>query len=458
MKGLALPVATALAAPEELWRLIFHVATASSLPRDVGHRPFQSLRDISETTTSLDEEARRLRTCLSITRVCKLWRFLVAEYLYEDVRIMGAAGLKSLVSGLQRSALEDGLGGFGRYIRRLEMPMRHTQSGIHVSPFEMALPSSSTFQLGDLFRLCPRLEIFCRPCLRLDSEGINFWASLIDTPLEGDTALLPHLRRLEWSAALPHYFRQLTKMKIPRYVTDLDTRFHEVQNTSRLSELITHAPALEYLCISSDRRDALSRLPPCPRLHTLRINCSHYHSKHVRNLLIPHTPYLPNLTHLILHAMLPSPLLAFLAAAGARLRTLEFAFAPQLVFSATQMQRLLSRCPALDELAFCVGAPEITAPAAFAHPTLRRVRLKLNPDEWYPYKHVLQTQFGVLTSEAFPALQGVVLHDVTRSLVRREVGPALLDALLRRGLKVVYDDGEVVTAASLRRPTRQNGQ
>ncbi|KAJ6475115.1 hypothetical protein C8R47DRAFT_1293716 [Mycena vitilis] len=429
-------VASAPVVPEELWRLIFGLAAHSSLSHDVGYGHFQSLRDISQTTTRLDEDARRLRTCLSITGVCKLWRLLVAEYMYEDVRIKGAASLKSLVSGLQRSALEDVLGGFGRYIRRLEIPMRHTQSSqpnIHLSPFEMAPSSSPGFHLGDLIRLCPRLEIFCRPYLRLDSEGMNFWASLINTPLETDVPLLPRLRRLEW------------------YESDLDTHFHGNHTAERLSELMIHAPALEYLYISSDRRDALSRLPSCPRLQTLRINRSHHHSKHVHNLRIPHAPELPNLTHLILHAMLPSPLLAFLAATGERVRTLEFAFAPQLVFSATQMQRLLSRCPALEELAFCVGAPEITAPAAFAHHTLRRVRLKLSPDEWYPYKHVLQTQFGVLAGEAFPALQEVVLHDVTRSLVRREVGPALLGVLLRRGFKVVYDDGEVVTTASLRR-------
>ncbi|KAJ6549824.1 hypothetical protein B0H19DRAFT_1378623 [Mycena capillaripes] len=419
-------------APAEVWRLIFMLATASTLPCDVGYAPFQALRDVAESTASLEEEAWRLKTCLSITYVCRLWRIVVAEFLYEDVRIMDHAGLKSLIYGLQRSAMEDGRGGFGWYIRRLEMPKRLTHFSQPNAPFSpFALPplpsSSSALRLSDLFRYCPRLEAFCRPCLRLDNEDIYFWAGLIATPLEGDTPLLPRLRRLEW------------------YETDLDTRFYGNKNTLRLAELIAHAPALEYLFMSSDRPDALSRLPSCPSLHTLRINRSHYHSHHIKHLRPPHAPSVPHLTHLVLHTMLPSPLLAFLSVTGPHIRVLELAFAPQLVFSGNQMHRLLSRCPALEELAFYLGAPEISAPTAFAHPALRRVRLKLSPEEWYPYKHVLKSQFGVLMGGAFPGLREMVLHDSTRSLMQREVGPGLLRALVCRGCSVMYDDGEVVT-------------
>ncbi|KAF7342295.1 t-SNARE coiled-coil-like proteiny domain-containing protein [Mycena venus] len=426
-------------APAELWRAVFLLAGASSLPQDAGYAPFQPLRDMSETAAGLEEESQRLKTCLSLMRVCRLWRFLAAEFLYEDVRIMDSAGLESLASGLRRSAKEDELGGFGRYIRRLELPMRQTQftqqSPLHLRPFALPslIPTSSGFRLSDLLRLCPRLEIFSRPCLRLDNEDIYFWGGLVSSPIEDEgSPLLPRLRRLEW------------------YETDLDTRFYGNKNTLRLSELITHAPALEYLFMSSDRYDALSGLPSCPSLHTLRINRSHYHSHHVKCLRPPDVPYVPKLTHLVLHTMLPSPLLAFLSVAGAQLRVLELTFAPQLVFSAHQMQRLLSRCPALEELAFYVGAPEITAPATvgFSHSALRRVRLKLSPEEWYPYKHVLKTQFGILVGPSFPGLEEVVLHDPSRSLARREVWPGLLRALIDRGCRVVYDDETIVESGA----------
>ncbi|KAJ6505323.1 hypothetical protein C8R45DRAFT_547199 [Mycena sanguinolenta] len=420
--------------PAEIWRSIFVHARVSRASHHAGYAPFQPLRDMAEPSAAREEETQRLQTCLSIMRVCRLWRLIAAEFLYNDVRIRDSTGLNGLVNELQRSATDDGIGGFGCYIRRLELPTRQFRFTEHTaqwSPLPMpplAVPSSD-FRLVDLLRLCPRLEIFCRPSLRLDSRDLIFWAALISTSLgTANPPMLPCLRRLEW------------------YETDLDTRFYGSKNTARLAELVAHAPALEDLFISSDRPDALSALPSCPSLHTLRLNHSHHHSHHTKSPCVLNTPYVPHLTHLVLHAMLPSPLLAFLSVAGAHLHVLEFAFAPQSVFSKTQMQRLLSRCPSLRELAFYVGAPEIAAPPpAFHHPALRRARLKLSPDEWHPYKHVLMSQFGVLSGPAFPGLEEIVLHDSNRSLARREVWPSLLRALVRRGCRVIYEDGEMVS-------------
>ncbi|KAF7367901.1 hypothetical protein MSAN_00854900 [Mycena sanguinolenta] len=420
-------------APAEIWRSIFIHAGVSRASHHGGYAPFQPLRDMAETSATRQEDTRRLQTCLSIIRVCRLWHLIAAEFLYNDVLIMDSTGLSSLMNGLQRSAIEDGLGGFGRYIRRLELPMRQYRFTEHTTqwsplPIPPLFPSSD-FRLVDLLLLCPRLEIFCRPPLRLDSRDILFWAGLVSTSLETDgPPLLPCLRRLEW------------------YETDLDTRFYGSKNTARLAELVAHAPALEDLFLSSDRPDALSALPSCPSLQTLRLNQSHYQSHHTKLPSVRNTPHVPHLTHLVLHTMLPSALLAFLSVAGAHLHVLEFAFAPQSVFSTTQMQCLLSRCPSLYEIAFYVGAPEIVAPPpAFHHPALRRARLKLSPEEWHPYKHVLMSQFGVLAGPAFPGLEEVVLHDSSRSLTRREVWPSLLRALVRRGCRVLYADGEVVS-------------
>ncbi|KAJ7479151.1 hypothetical protein FB451DRAFT_1450983 [Mycena latifolia] len=418
-------------APAELWWLIFRFATTSTTSYDVGYAPFQPLRQMSETTSYLECEALRLKTCLSLMQVSRLWRFIAAEFFYEDVCIVNAHSLKSLLRGLQRSRAEDGLGGFGRHIRRLELPVRQTnftQQSPRFSPFPISPPPPLLYSFGlvDLLRFCPRLEILVRPCLRLDAEDISFWASLISKPIESNMPLLPQLRRLEW------------------FETDLDMRFHGNRDTQRLSELITQAPALQYLFISSDRPDALARLPPCPSLHTLRINRSQFHSHRILNIRIPGIPYFPHLTNLILHTTLPASLLAFISAVGAQLRVLELAFAPQLVFSSNQMQRIFLRCPAVQELSFSLGAPEISELVSFAHPALRRVRLKVNPDEWYPYKHVLKSQFTVLQGPSFPGLEEVILHDRTRSLVRREAGIAFLHGMARRGCRVLYEHGESV--------------
>jgi hypothetical protein len=82
-------------------------------------------------------------------------------------------------------------------------------------------------------------------------------------------------------------------------------------------------------------------------------------------------------------------MLSFLDTVGRQLRTLEFTFAPQTTFSSNQMHRIFSRCPSLEEFVYHLGAPEISPLKTFQHTSLKRVRLKINPEEWFPYKHVV---------------------------------------------------------------------
>lgn len=192
-------------APAELWRLVFRLATASATSYDAGYAPFEPLDEMQETSDYVESEDVRLQTCVCLMRVCRLWRLIAAEFLYEDVRIAGGRGLQSLISGLQRSQVEDGTGGFGRHVRRLELPRRQTNfspDNPHVSSFPLSplQTGPSAINLGDLLRYTPRLEVLVRPCMRLDVEDIYFWASLIAKPLGCESPLLPHLRRLEWFA------------------------------------------------------------------------------------------------------------------------------------------------------------------------------------------------------------------------------------------------------------------
>jgi hypothetical protein len=188
--------------PIELWRLIFRFATSTTTPYGAGYFPFQPLRDMGETAASLEHERLRLRTCAALVRVSRVWRLVAAEFLYKDVRILNAHALHSLMLGLHRSR-EDNLGGFGRYIRRLELPMRPTNFISHQSHLSLflrpnVLPIVHASSLHDILRFCSNLEILVRPYLGLADDEIRLWASLIDAPLTSPTPLLPQLRRLEW--------------------------------------------------------------------------------------------------------------------------------------------------------------------------------------------------------------------------------------------------------------------
>jgi hypothetical protein len=108
------------------------------------------------------------------------------------------------------------------------------------------------------------------------------------------------------------------------------------------------------------------------------------------------------------------------------------------------MQRLLSRCPRLEELVYYLGAPEISPLVAFQSPSVKRVRLKINPDEWNPCKPVIRSQMEVLEGPSFPELAEIVLHDPTGWFLRRDLGKDLLRRMVRRGCTVSYEDGSPV--------------
>ncbi|KAJ7507502.1 hypothetical protein B0H11DRAFT_127347 [Mycena galericulata] len=417
--------------PPEIWRSIFSLATGSATSYAVDYEYFESSRELQETSRFKEHDALRMRTCLALVRVCKLWRTLAEEFLYEDVRIVSFRALQSLVGGLRRS-VEEGSEGCGRYIKRLELPVKptHLRNESDTLPFCHPSPMYGplSIHLGDLLRYCPRLEILVR-CLRLDAEDIHFWDGLTSTPNEGSPPLCPQLKRLEWSES------------------DLDVRFYGTTNGKRLSEIISHSPNLRYLFLSSDRPDVLNHLPLGQSLHTLRLNRSHYHSRHVKDLEtkeIPGITKLTNLTNLVLHTTIPSTMLSFITAVGWQLRVLEFTFAPQVTYSSNQMHRILSRCPNLEELVYHLGAPEISPLKAFQHTALKRVRLKINPEEWFPYKHVVLTQFDILAGPSFPGLEQIFLHDISKSFVRRDSASPLLMRMFGRGCPVVYEDGTIV--------------
>lgn len=416
--------------PPEIWRLILRYATTSETSYQVDYQPFQHIQELEETSLSLQHESLRLLTCVSLMRVSRGFREVAAEFLYEDVRICNAEGLESLLLGLDRSAREDGPNTYGSYVRRLELPQRRLHILLQTTdtlpfPTHPIACDPDVARLADILRLCPNIEIFVRPCLRLDAQNIRFWASLIGTACIG---CLPRLMRLEW------------------HESELDSRFYGTNHTDRLREIVSQAPNLRYLFLSSDRQNSLSDLILPPSLHTIRLNRSYFHSQAVRKLMIKsrHRGDIPNFRHLVLHTTLPSTLLDFLAATGRHLRVLELAFSPQMTFSSNQMQRLLSRTPALEELAFYLGAPEISPLTEIQCPSLKRVRLKLNPEEWNPCKPVLRGQMEILEGRSFPGLKEIVLHDPTRWFVRKEAGKDLLRRMVRRGCAVTYEDGEPV--------------
>ncbi|KAF7301492.1 hypothetical protein MIND_00714600 [Mycena indigotica] len=398
--------------PPEIWRVIFSFAT---LPPEshfvLEYVPFQRGREYEETSGYLEEESSRLNICLALIRVCRSWKTIGEEFLYHHVRLSNnASALHNFVSGLRRSADQDGLGGIGRFVWRLELPDAYFRTR-PAYPLQQIATS-----LAELLQLCWRVQILVRPPLRLDAGDGQLWGELIHEPLHKKPTIYSNLRRLEWSES------------------DLDFRIHGETSGQRLSEILLRSPNLEYLSLCAD---LIPNISPTPSLRTLRLNRSHYASRQMKEAATTR-PHLPNLTHLILQASLPSAALSFLSTVGQHLCVLEFTFAPQIIYSSDQLQRIFSRCPALEELVYHLGAPELSA---CQHPSIRRIRLKINTDEWFPPKHVVSTQFDLFSGPAFPRLY---LHDATKSFVRRHSASPLLARIYKRGCAILYTDGTAV--------------
>ncbi|KAJ7738857.1 hypothetical protein DFH07DRAFT_984020 [Mycena maculata] len=415
--------------PPEIWRLILQFATWSETSFHVDYQPFQHIQELQETAQSERCEILRLQTCLSLMGVSRHFRNVTAEFMYEDVRIYDTKGLESLLSALTRSAREDGPHNYGSYIRRLELPQRRT---IMLPPSEfLPLPTHpiqfgpDTIRLADILHLCPNLEVLVRPCLILDAQNVIFWAGLIGKAFDGS---LSHLKRFDW------------------HESELDGQFYGTNHIDRLREIVARAPNLRYLFLTSDRPNPVADLCLPSSLRTIRLNRSYLPSLHSRKCLVMarHRSEAPNLRNLVLHTMLPTTLLDFLAVVGHQLRVLELAFAPQVVFSSNQMQRLISRYPKLEELVYFLGAPEISPLIDFQCDTVKRVRIKLNPDEWNPCRPVVRSQVDVLTGPSFPALEEIILHDRARWFLRKDSGGELLRRLHHRGCAVNYEDGSPV--------------
>ncbi|KAJ7592671.1 hypothetical protein C8J56DRAFT_822597 [Mycena floridula] len=409
-------------APPEIWRFIFRLATIPSACQ----LEYQSF-EVQYPDGYSDDEIARLKVLCSLVRVCKLWRALAEEFLYEDVRILSLPAIEAVRRALKRSAEENGsyLEGVGRFIRRLELPLKR----IYLEPRRpFHLPAQSTapqIPIEEILCYCPNLEILVRHVLRLDGDDIHVWGGLVAKPLENTRVLLPKLRRINW------------------FEGDLDLRMFNIANSRRLSEILSHSPNLEYLYVSSERKDVLSSLSLGASLKTLQIDrVSHTPSSRTRDM--PLAPA-PSLTNLIIHASVVSAMLPFLTTAGPQIRVIELVFSVQATVSANKMQRIFSRCPNVEEFAYHLGAPEISAfNEGFQHKALQRIRLQVNSDEYYPYKFVVRGQFEILAGPSFPGLRQIILHDPAKSFVRRDSSVLLLQKMAERRFPLEYENGTPV--------------
>lgn len=365
--------------PPELWIDIFRFATYSPKLYSAQHSPF----DLS----SLDDQTHRDTLALkyAIALVCRLWRALSIQMLYEDVQIGEGAGSLQHTLESDSSPDDECTSRVGGWVRRA--CLSYTQS---------ATPTSKSMSCIDILRHCPHLEVLVRPPLGWDKS----FSLRYDFPASPPPSLLS-VKRLDWSH------------------NDSASRSGGINS---LDEVLLSLPQLEYLSLVGDMHytSLKQRRFMVPSLRVLAL-------RRVNPIFVRQVCYwsLPSLSHVVVDAPPPVDALESIwSTFGSTIQEVEFGKHMRYM-TQDYLSRCLDLCPelrTLDYHVFFTSPPHISN--AHVYSSLERVglnarhNLSLYTDEDpQGLKHV-SNHIASFTSEAFPELKEFVLYGVEWEKIR----------------------------------------
>ncbi|KAI0322182.1 hypothetical protein OF83DRAFT_1167841 [Amylostereum chailletii] len=130
--------------PPEIWAIILRYATERTDIYPVTYRPF--LPSFLGSVNFKSDSGLDVKSVVAL--VCKTWRALSMEFLYEHVFIRHAA--LSLQHTLERGTRIDDLPSPGRWVRRAHLPYAFSET-----PF----PKSDPIPAISILSHCPSLQI-----------------------------------------------------------------------------------------------------------------------------------------------------------------------------------------------------------------------------------------------------------------------------------------------------------
>ncbi|KAF8560142.1 hypothetical protein OG21DRAFT_31636 [Imleria badia] len=372
--------------PPELWILVFRWATC---PSDGYPAPYyEPFRASSET---FDES---LKTKHALVQVCRLWRALATNFLYEDVRIRyDSENLKTVLADHHS---------LGRFVHRIELP--YTQTATE--------RPGDTRDVVEILRSCPSLTTLVRPFFEAlpDSLRYEFPAEIVS---------LSSLTRLEWW----HYNNAAHSGGI-----------------NSLMDVLRNAPSLQFLALGGEfwmNSAHLDSPIQLPALTTLRL-------KRVNPLFVWQIGRweLPSLVHIVAdfpadHGRLDELWLQF----GSQLCTVEFGRNVAFHMS-DQISVFLRGCARVKVFNYFIN---FTAPPTESllveQSTLECVGLHAFPcgilsDNW---RH-LNRHFEFLSGPFLPALKRIVLYGDWQQITKDSRILPVLNRLTQKGCVVLFAD------------------
>lgn len=354
--------------PTELWRKVFHHATAiptTALDPLAGFARHTVLRD---GKSSYDESQT---TKLALSLVSKLWHVLAVELLFSHVVIRHVHGLNMLVSAMEKYTSDDCAvkrGWWTRYIefRLIDLP----STGIG---YEYVMEAICRAIVN-----CPNLVAF------LDgTTDVSTCSPIIPALTSSCSRTLKHV---QWQMCGPD----------PAGLGSISLECNGVTSLQIIGR--TCGPGW----------DASPEPLAFPNLRSLDILASDDGELICMNASMW---ALPSLTHLVLRIDEPdtfttSAITSFLSAHGPKLTSLQLAVSSPEYTLPVDLAAVLSHCPKLDDLVLDFAVAEQVEGTHMGHATISRIGIRDRLPESYPRSidvHVARS----LPLSLFPALRQV---------------------------------------------------
>lgn len=377
--------------PPELWLEVLRWTTCTCCDwlYTTKYQPF-------ETTGGYEMLNQSLRMKAVVVRVCRQWRALAVDMLYEDLRIRHG---ERTLAGVLESCKDR-----GRWVRRAELPYTSTVTTTADRP----LPCIAILQR------CPELEVLVRPAPEpFDSLRFDFLAEGLS---------LTSLKRLEWW--------NISEAARSGGINSLD-------------HVLSCTPNLQYLLVGGNLQ--IGQLQPSRSLDsltTLRLRWMNY--LFIRQIC---RWSLPALAHIIVDNSHSSSALEILwETFGSQIQIVEFGKHLRFYIE-DHLTSVLRDCPMLQELNYYI---HFTAPPRppIVHPSLRSVRLHCQANymvselDWQRLSH----HFSLFSGPSLPSLRRIILYGEWYTAVTGDRFARIHRALAARNCVLELPDGTVIHA------------
>jgi hypothetical protein len=389
--------------PLETRLQIFRLATIKPSQAEdtrAEYRPFDPVALRDRDWSNSNQTALSVKA--TIVLVCKEWKSIATEMLYECIRIQH--GTHNLLSALEstRYSSPDVTSGvefeyeYGRWVRRVE-----------ISPAIMDFDPFNPYPLLRILQCCPFVQTIVRSSTVLGSGGIAL--GFVRLPPGTVFPSFPSVRRIDWWLSSLASFGRTSSNSVYGF----------------LGELVAHSPGLDYLTLSGCG-DGLfvsnvsadpfgSSCIPFKSLTTLRLEDE--------NIDLKPSLLLPNLSRLIV-GMVFGGTKKILSTFGHQIRVLEFivTHSRPMTFDIRRMNPLasidiLKACPNLEELNARLSTGDILFQEAVKtgvpiplH-SLRSIRIHLDDS---PLLTAISFGHFIRQYLLCPALESIVLCGGTR--------------------------------------------